>query len=199
MSKNWVSPASRLEIREFAMRIRRFLGYRDTDFVNAPKLYDALANRLAKDKLNFDFRVMSDDDKVFENKEEAYTNTSTGIIYIKQSVMEKACRRSFNRAAFTLIHELGHFLLHYVQEDVKLARVSDEVDVPPYCDPEWQANVFASEFLMPFNECKKLTPSEIRKNYHVSTQASEVRYNKIKKELGQNSLCDFEKNVIKFE
>ena len=125
---------------------------------------------------------MPDDDEIFENKEEAYTDMSTGVIYIKQSVMEQACRRSYKRGAFTLIHELGHYLLHYLQNDVRLTRESDDVEVPIYCDPEWQADTFASEFLMPYDECINMEPEEIRKTYHVSRKAAEVRFNKIQEE-----------------
>lgn len=183
MVKNWVRPAKTIEIREYAMRIRRLLGYKDTDFIYAPKIYDDLSKVLSDQGLNFDYIVMPDEDEIFENNEEAFTDMRTGTIYIKESVMEKACRRSFNRASFTLVHELGHYFLHYIQEDARLTMVSEEVQVQIYCDPEWQANIFASEFLMPFEICKDLVPIEIRKQYHVSTQASEVRYNKIKKEL----------------
>lgn len=38
MSKYRVRPAKIVEIREFAMRVRRFLGYEDTDYINVPKL-----------------------------------------------------------------------------------------------------------------------------------------------------------------
>lgn len=184
MSKSRVSGMSRAEIRRYAIRIRKLLGYEDTDFVHAPKLFDNLSIIFADQGLDFDYRIMPDGHEVFIDKEEAYTDMTNGIIYIKESVMEQACRRSYRRGAFTLIHELGHYLLHYLQNDVKLARVADDVYVPPYRDPEWQADTFASEFLMPYEECKKLEPEAIRKTYHVSRQAAEVRYNKIQEESG---------------
>ena len=181
MSKNCVCPLKRAEIREFALRIRRFLGYKDTDFVDMAKLFDYLSNRFAMGGLKFDYRVMSDDDNSFENKEEAFTDMSSGIIYIKESVMNEACRRSFRRSSFTLAHELGHYLLHYVQDNVRLTRISDNLSVPTFCDPEWQADAFASEFLMPYDQCLKMSVEEIRKTYHVSRKAAEVRYDKIHK------------------
>ena len=182
MSKSRVSPMGRAAIRSYAMSIRQLLGYNNTDFVHAPKLFDALSILFAEQGLDFDYRIMPDDHEVFCDKEEAYTDMSTGIIYIKESVMEQACRRAYKRGAFTLTHELGHYLLHYLQNDVRLTRVADEVYVPPYCDPEWQADTFASEFLMPYEECTKMDVEEIRKTYHVSRMAAEVRYNKINDE-----------------
>ena len=179
MSKSRVSPMSRAEIRNYASKIRQLLGFKKTDFIHAPKLFDLLSDVFSNQGLDFDFRIMPDDHDVFYDKEEAYTDMSTGIIYIKESVMDQACRRAYNRATFTLIHELGHFLLHYLQEDVRLTRVADCVVVPPYCDPEWQADTFASEFLMPYDECINMNKEEIRKTYHVSRKAAEVRYNKL--------------------
>lgn len=154
----------------------------NNDYINAPKLFDALSILLAKEGFDFDYRVMPDDHEIFYDREEAYTDMSTGIIYIKKGVIEQACRRSYDRATFTLIHELGHYLLHYLQNDVRLTRVADDVYVPPYCDPEWQADTFASEFLMPYVKCINMNPEEIRKMYHVSRKAAEVRYNKIREE-----------------
>lgn len=187
MGKSRVSPMNRAAIRSYALRIRKLLGFKNTDFIHAPKLFDKLSIVFAEHGLDFDYRVMPDEHEAFHDKEEAYTDITSGIIYIKESVMEQACRRSYKRGAFTLIHELGHYLLHYLQGDVRLTMVADNVDVPPFCDPEWQAETFASEFLMPFNECIKLNPSEIRRRYHVSTKAAEVRYDKIQKELIQQT------------
>lgn len=176
---------SRAEIRSYAMKIRKLLGYSNKDFIHAPKLFDALSILFANQGLDFDYRVMPDDAEIFYDREEAYTDIATGIIYIKESVVEQACRRSYRRGAFTLIHELGHYLLHYLQNDARLTRVADDVNVPTYCDPEWQADTFASEFLMPFDECIKMDGEEIRKTYHVSRMAAEVRYSKIQEELAK--------------
>ena len=167
------------------MKIRALLGISSTDYVNAPKLFDLFTNIFNEHNLTFDYQVLPDDDSIFINKEEAFTDTKTGVIYIKESVMEQACRRKYRRGAFTLIHELGHYLLHYLQDDIKLARVSDEVEVPIYRNPEWQADTFASEFLMPFDECIHMSVEEIRKTYHVSRQAAEVRFNKIQDEINK--------------
>ena len=60
--------------------------------------------------------------------------------------------------------------------------MADDIYVPPYCDPEWQADTFASEFLMPYEECIVMDEEEIRKTYHVSRTAAEVRHNKVKEE-----------------
>lgn len=178
MSQIIASPMNRISIRKYAMQIRALLGIGSADFISAPKLFDERG-------LTFDYQVLSDDNPIFVNKEEAFTDTDSGIIYVKESVMEQACRRKYRRGAFTLIYELGHYLLHYLQDDVKLARVSDDISVPIYRNPEWQADTFASEFLMPFDECIHMNVEDIRKRYHVSRQAAEVRFNKIQDEINK--------------
>lgn len=183
MSKNRVSPLSRKAIRDYANQIRKLLGYKQTDFINAPKLFDTISVTFAEQGLDFDYRILPDDDKIFQEKEEAYTDMSTGIIHIKESVMQQACKCKYARATFTLIHELGHYLLHYLQEDVHLTRVEDDVFVPAYMDPEWQADQFASEFLMPFDVCKKYNAEDIKLIYHVTGKAASVREDKILQEL----------------
>ncbi len=182
MSKISASPLSKKEIREYAIHLRRFLGYSDDEYIDVPKLYDRLATLFYEDGLNFDYKILPDNDNSFEKNEEAYTDMITGMIYVKSSVMEAACRKRYDRASFTLVHELGHYFLHFLQNDIKLARVSDDIDVPAYCDPEWQADTFSSEFLMPFSTCTALTSEEIRKKYHVSKKCSEVRFNKVQDE-----------------
>ena len=75
---------SRAAIRSYAMKIRKLLGYSNKDFIHAPKLFDALSILFASQGLDFDYRVMPDDDEIFCDKEEAYTDVTTGIIYIKE-------------------------------------------------------------------------------------------------------------------
>ena len=84
MSKTWVSPMSRKDIRNYANKIRNLLCYRIDEFIHAPKLFDALSTILSKAGLDFDYRVLPDGDKAFIDKEEAFTDMSTGIIYIKE-------------------------------------------------------------------------------------------------------------------
>ncbi len=182
MGKSRVNPMKRAEIRRYAMKMRKFLGYKNKDWVDVSKLFDSLSIVFDKAGLKFDYEVLLDDSIAFESNEEAYTDMSTGIIYIKESVIEQACGGSFKRGVFTLVHELGHYLLHFVQNKVKLTMVVENVKVPAYCDPEWQADVFASEFLMPYEECINMCPKEIERLYHVSKKASEVRYDIIQKE-----------------
>lgn len=79
------------------------------------------------------------------------------------------------RHRFTIAHEIGHLLLH---RNVKLARSDGERKI--YEDPEWQANVFAAEFLAPAHLIGGMSAAEISLAFGISKQAATNRYNSIK-------------------
>ena len=67
------------------------------------------------------------------------------LMRIREDVYYNALK-NIGRDRFTLAHEVGHFILHG-EGRVSLAR-TDSV-IPPFRDPEWQANTFAGELLAP--------------------------------------------------
>ena len=71
---------------------------------------------------------------------------------------------------FTLCHEFGHWLLHQ-PENVSFARG----DIPKYSDPEWQANVFAAELMVPYDLTKGLTINQIVEECGVSYSCAEIQ------------------------
>ncbi len=86
------------------------------------------------------------------------------------------------RDNFTIAHELGHYFLHFlpVRDNLKSGQVfeanrygSDRV--------EWEANWFASAFLMPEHEFKKSYSSHkgnifaVADHFSVSPRAAEIR------------------------
>jgi Zn-dependent peptidase ImmA (M78 family) len=92
---------------------------------------------------------------------------------------------SVTRDNFTIAHELGHYLLHYVFSG--LAKDNREFIAYRYGHPEvdqrteWEANWFAAAFLMPQKEFstlfKKLNGSidGVAEYFLVTTSAAEVR------------------------
>lgn len=193
MGRNSVTAMSTLEIRTCANKLRKLLGYELKCAIYPSILFDQLSIYFANQGLSFNYQILPDDDKLFGLFDEAMTDMQTGTIYIKESIMKQACDMSNRRSIFTLMHELGHYLLHYVQSDVKFKRVSSSTVVPAYCDPEWQADTFASELLMPFDAVKNMDSEEIRKTFHVSKTAAEVRYRKVQKESWANTKSIFSK------
>lgn len=79
---------------------------------------------------------------------------------------------------FTVAHEIGHYLLHR-QGSVVLARVDPNAKIPAYKDPEWQADCFAGELLMPVELIKNMSLAEIVESCQVSLSAARVQHRKI--------------------
>ena len=104
------------------------------------------------------------------------TDPKNGKIYIREDVYEGACN-GVGRDRLTMAHELGHYLMH---RDVAtgLARVGDGEEIPTYCDPEWQANAFAGEFLMGSEVIKNMSVREVAERCGVSYQAAGVQKSK---------------------
>lgn len=96
------------------------------------------------------------------------------------------------RARFTAAHEIGHALLHSNElrhrildggNVLKLNRGS----IPPYRDPECQANAFASALLMPTRHIVEIIKSPLRQTtriintFKVSVEAAGYRVNRLDK------------------
>lgn len=102
----------------------------------------------------------------------AYYDPLLNIMKISASVYERAYAGE-GRDRFTLAHEVGHYFLH--RDGYSYAR--SNLDIPKYCDPEWQANTFASAFLIPQGRIKNMSINEIKNTCKVSYQAAEIAYN----------------------
>ena len=99
------------------------------------------------------------------------------IIRIREDVYEGAIY-GLGRDRFTIAHEIGHLLLH-TKGDIKLARSGNKVK--PYESPEWQANCFASELLMPERLISKDdTIQSIMERFQVTQTAARVRLEKLR-------------------
>lgn len=98
-------------------------------------------------------------------------------IKLREDVYEKAIQGS-GRDRFTVAHELGHYLLHD-NSHVTLARVEKNKKIEAFRNPEWQANTFAAELLVPLNLIDTQNIYEIAKVFGVSNQVAEIRLNKL--------------------
>lgn len=95
-------------------------------------------------------------------------------LFIRDTVYGDICNGE-PRGRFTVAHELGHILLaHQVTVNRELA----SLNMRKYENSEWQANTFASEFLMPEAEMhqKNLrTTQAVAAHFKVSLKAAEIR------------------------
>lgn len=105
-------------------------------------------------------------------------NLKNNTMTVRNSVYELACEDD-GRSRFTFAHEIGHYFLH--REGVALARVSSGIEIKTYMDPEWQANTFASELLMPNKLIQGLAVDEIKCLCRTSGQAASIAFSKANK------------------
>ena len=88
--------------------------------------------------------ILENNDPYLDKNTPAVYNAMDNFIYLKESVIDEIECGNY-RSNFTLAHELFHYLQHQVLEfDF------EEVETrKTYEDPEWQANCFAGELLLP--------------------------------------------------
>ena len=77
--------------------------------------------------------------------------------------------RNVGRDRMTIAHELLHLILHQ-PSSLTLYRRNEEI--PIYKNPEWQAECFAGELLMPYERIKNMSESEIVDKCKVSQIAA---------------------------
>lgn len=161
-----VQPLSRLNIRSYAKRLREMLHLCEVKYIDIIWLMEYVFPEVFK-KDHFSFEIRTKEEM---GQNHGLTNPQSGKIYLREDIYERACQGA-GRDRFTAAHELGHFLLHD-DVDIGLARVSKDEHLPPYCDPEWQANAFAGEFLMDHDVIRNMTPDEIASICGVSYAAA---------------------------
>lgn len=81
------------------------------------------------------------------------------------------------RDRLTAAHELFHFLAHS-KENIAFARTGSG-KIPTYMDPEWQADAFGGELLVPRDLAYNLSVSEIMEKCGVSKSAATYQYRKM--------------------
>lgn len=106
----------------------------------------------------------------------AYYNPSTNTIAIDENVYLEACEGN-GRHRFTIAHEIGHY---FTSDAIACVKGNFE-DIPIYYNPEWQANVFASELLMPSDLIGNMEVEEIVEKFQVSKQAAVIALKNAKK------------------
>ena len=85
------------------------------------------------------------------------------------------------RDRFTIAHELGHYVLHYLWQIQVKKKPAFKLRASRYGSDraEWEANWFASAFLMSGAEFKKLSDSytlgQLSRHFRVSRKAAEIR------------------------
>lgn len=156
-------PRSRESIRKMARWVREQLNMEDRLDFPIVEVIEFLA---VDEEEAFDYEIVSE---VEMTDTYGTTNTMSNIMKIRENVYEGAVNGN-PRDRFTLCHEFGHWFLHQ-PEYVSFARGS----IPKYCDPEWQANTFAAELMIPYYLVKGMSMEEIVEKCGVSYTCAEIQ------------------------
>lgn len=170
MNQCIAEPLSRKDIRMMARKIRLLEGC-------LGKLYFDIINfleiTLPKIDESFTFSVGT----MWEMKDcHGLTYPDRNEIQIREDVYERALVNS-GRDRLTMAHELFHLLQHQ-KENISFPRIRDNGEIPAYKDPEWQANAFGGELLIPHNLIKGMTAEEIAFKCAVSLPAAKCQMSK---------------------
>lgn len=164
-----VSPMSRRNLREYVYQFRKICGME-----NELKFPVVHFIELALPQLGFTCEIVPVNEM---GNVYGVTHTGRKVMRIREDVYDGAVEGN-PRHRFTLCHELGHFLLH-TPDRVSFARG----DVPVYMSPEWQANVFASELMAPYDLVKDMNVKQIADQCGMSLEAAQIQYNEYHKAM----------------
>lgn len=174
---SWAPPTSNQKLEEKACAWRHALGV-DTGCMQ-PDMIEILELSLPQLVEPYSFLIAELEDGV-----EAYTRFKPAQIVLTTSVYQ-ALVDKVPRARFTAAHELGHFVLHAKAKDLHRAPI-DHIEngrLKAFCSAEWQADTFASRFLMPTQLVRTCsTALDVMKKFKVSQQAAKRRFRDVSKE-----------------
>ena len=166
-----VEAKSRKDLRNLAHNIRKLFGLENELYFPIVKLLDVL-HLIFPD---FNYEIVPDS----ELPEEVHADTDirTGNIRIKESVYERACNGE-GRDRMTITHEFAHYITLCFC-GFQLQRNFNNVVLPSYKDPEWQAKCLAGELMVPFDLAKDMSAEQIMVECGVSPDAARYQYKKI--------------------
>lgn len=151
-----VAPLSRHDLRNRAMLIRQEFGL--VNQINFP-IMEFVEIVLPEIMPDFVFRVAAVEEL---GDLHGLTYPEKKLMKIREDVYERAIAGE-GRDRLTVAHELGHLVLHKANS-VAYARTNSNLPIVTYCNPEWQANAFAGELLVPSHLVKGMNALQFR-NY----------------------------------
>ena len=164
------TPLSRAQIRNMAGVIRKIEGTEDKCYFDIVHFVEVTLS-----KIDPDFSL------IIEPKEQmgschGLTYPDKNEIHLREDVYNLAVDGS-GRDRLTIAHELFHLLQH-CHENISFARMREECDIPAYMNPEWQADAFGGELLIPRDLIRGMSVEEIVNSCKVSKAAAmfQMRY-----------------------
>lgn len=135
---------TRDNIRLAAQTVRDVMGYADLAAIKAEHLLEFAIPAVMP---NFVYDIC--DPKMMPDAY-GYAAPDRNYIALREDVYFKA-RHGSGRDLWTIGHEVGHLMLH---ESESLLFRNAAAKPSQFCDPEWQADTFAAEFLMDLRRIK---------------------------------------------
>lgn len=166
-------PLSRLDIRDFAMAVRLLVGKENDPYFDIVRFLD-----IELPKLDPDFSLVIEDQEVL-GECHGLTYPDRDEMHIRSDVYIRADNGS-GRDRLTMAHELFHLLQH-TKDNISYARVQDGVEPQTYRSPEWQADAFGGELLMPAHLIADMTVEEVMEKCVVSQKAAECQLSKVRR------------------
>lgn len=162
------APKSTAQIERGTWAIRRLLGMTETFLPVA----DLIEYGLAQIAPDYEYDVRDEDEM---GDRHGQVEPHRRMLTLRTDVYERILDNK-GRDRFTGCHEVGHAVLH----GGSLNRLAPGVRPAIYCDPEWQANTFASAILMPEHMTRTMgSVNEVMNEFGVTRDAAEVRCRKL--------------------
>lgn len=159
------NPLSVNKIEEYAIKVRKQFSI---PLDEAFPIYDIL-EMLSNNNL-LTLQILENDNIIFKQGAVAYYNPLENFIYIKEEVLEDLDNGLY-RSNFTLAHEFFHFLQHKV---LNFVFEEAEESPKPFVNPEWQADEFAAQLLLP-TKYLDVNDDILEKQFKVSKECINTR------------------------
>lgn len=171
MNRNGIrkaKPLSRLDIRNIADIVRKWEDAENELYFDIVHFMDVTLPMIAPE---FSMEVVSREEL---GDAQGLTYPDSGIIKIREDVYEGAVNGK-GRDRLTLAHELFHLLQHD-DSNITFARGNFAEEIRPFEDPEWQADAFGGELLVPHHLVTGMSPGQISVACGVSMAAAKVQF-----------------------
>lgn len=167
MQGRLAEPLSRKQIRNIALAIRKIVGAENKLYFPIVEFLELILPQIMP---SFQFIIETEE---MMGSCHGLTYPEHKIIKIREDVYDRAVNGS-GRDRLTLAHELFHLLQHS-NDNISFARIGDNSKVVTYCDPEWQADAFGGELLIPKHLIGNMSVDEIVANCDVSYSAAKYQ------------------------
>ncbi len=155
---------SRQDIRKVANFIRRIDGSENVLFFDIVRFLEIVFPSIVD---GFSLEIGTKDEM---GDAQGLTYPDKLVIKIREDVYDRAVK-GVGRDRLTLAHELYH-LLNHDESNITFARTDNEISLKTYEDPEWQADAFGGELLIPKHLIANMTAEEIADKCQVSLAAA---------------------------